>query len=75
MNKREIYRTWETDKPWIPDKGLSIRTDPQDGLKYTVKFERYVKALKFDDGDVLFSIRRCKFTILNLIQLYILNNK
>ena len=46
-----IYRTWETDRPWIMPKGSSETTDPQDGLKYTVKFERYVKALKFDHDD------------------------
>ena len=46
-----IYRTWEMDRPWIMPEGSSETTDPQDGLKYTVKYERYVKALKFYHDD------------------------
>ena len=54
LNKREIYRTWETDRPWIMAKGSSKTTDPQDGAKYTIEFERYATALKYDHVDFYF---------------------
>ena len=45
------YRTWETERPWIIAEGSSETTDPQDGAKYTIKFERFVMALKLENID------------------------